>query len=59
MMTLIKEDVDLMTDLIAQAATAARKQAQQRGSQPDQMLWGHGGHAKMGHMLHGAEASVQ
>jgi len=44
MMELIKEDVDMMTDLMAQGVAEARKQMQQRNRQQGPMSWGHGGH---------------
>lgn len=44
MMQLIKEDVDMMTDLMAQGISEARKQMQQRNKQQGSMSWGHSGH---------------
>lgn len=52
-MQLIKDDIDMMTDLMVQGMDAARKQMQQsRGKQQGQgqMGYGHGG---MGYMHHG------
>ncbi|MGD6932618.1 MAG: hypothetical protein ACQCN5_00235 [Candidatus Bathyarchaeia archaeon] len=54
MMQLIKEDVNIMTDLMAQGMTAARKQMQQQRNKPQgPMAWGHGSHAGMDHIHHG------
>ncbi len=54
MMQLIKEDVEIMTDLMAQGIAAARKQMQQQRNMPKgPMAWGHGGHGGMGYMHHG------
>jgi DNA-binding protein YbaB len=52
MMQLIREDIDIMTDLMAQGAAAARKQMQQR-NQKGPMAWGQGGHGGTGYMHHG------
>jgi DNA-binding protein YbaB len=55
MMQLIKEDVDMMTDLMAQGIAEARKQMRQRG-QKGPMAWGQGGGhggGGMGYMHHG------
>jgi hypothetical protein len=55
MMQLIKEDVNIMTDLMAQGIAEARKQMQQGGGkQRGPMSWGQGGgHSGMGSMHHG------
>lgn len=53
MMQLIKEDIDIMTDLMAQGAAAARKQMQQRNQKGGSMAWGQGGHGGPGYMHHG------
>ena len=53
MMQLIKEDVNIMTDLMAQGIAEARKQMQQGGKQRGPMGWGQGGHGGMGYMHHG------
>ncbi len=54
MMQLIKEDVDIMTDLMAQGMTAARKQMRQQRNKPQgPMAWGHGSHSGMNHIHHG------
>ena len=53
MMQLIKEDIDIMTDLMAQGAAAARKQMQQKKPTKRSMAWGQGGHGGMGYMHHG------
>jgi hypothetical protein len=54
MMQLIKEDMDMMTDLAVQGADAMRKQMQSRGKQQQgQQGSGHG--YGMGFMHHGME----
>ena len=53
MMQLIKEDVDMMTDLMAQGVSEARKQMPQRNKQQGPMSWGHVGHTGMGYTHHG------
>jgi len=54
MMQLIKEDVDIMTDLMAQGLAEARKQMQEQRNKPKgPMAWGQGGHGGMGTMHHG------
>ncbi len=54
MLQLIREDIDIMTDLMTQAAAQARKQMQQRNQQQKgPMAWGQGGHGGMGYMHHG------
>lgn len=53
MMQLIKEDVNIMTDLMAQGIAEARKQIQQQRYRPKgPMAWGQGGHGGMGYMHH-------
>jgi hypothetical protein len=53
-MQLIKDDIGMMTDIMAEGINSARKQMQQqRGKQGGQMGWGqHGG---MGYMHHGMD----
>jgi hypothetical protein len=57
MMQLIKEDVNIMTDLMAQGIAEARKQMQQqRGQRGGPMGWGQGGHGGTSYMHHGMES---
>jgi len=51
MMQLIKENIDTMTDLMAQGGDAMRKQMQSRGKQQGEQM--QGGHHGMGYMHHG------
>jgi hypothetical protein len=54
MMQLIKEDMDMMTDLMVQGGDAMRKQMQSRGKQQQgQQGYGHG--YGMSFMHHGME----
>jgi hypothetical protein len=51
MMQLIKDNIDTMTDLMAQSGDAMRKQMQSRGKQQGEQM--QGGHHGMGYSHHG------
>jgi DNA-binding protein YbaB len=54
MMQLIKEDVNIMTDLMAQGIVEARKQMQkQRNIPKGPMTWAQGSQGGTGYMHHG------
>jgi len=52
-MQLIKEDIDMMTDLMVIGADAMSKQMQSRGKQQQSQMEGGQGHHGMGVMHHG------